>query len=175
MMINIYTDGSSIGNPWPWGRGAIIVQEKKETILSGGEQDTTNNRMELLAVIKALKYFLGDISEVGSQNSEVDWWWIGLFSQNVKDLEKIDHSITVHTDSQYVQKWVEERLATRVRRNRRLSKWGKTIKNVDLRQQMHALLGYFPKLQWQRVKGHAGHVMNERVDDIARGEAEKRC
>jgi len=54
-MITIYTDGSSRGNPGPGGWGAIIVYDNKIVELGGGETHTTNNRMELTAVIEALK------------------------------------------------------------------------------------------------------------------------
>ncbi len=54
-MIEIYTDGSCIGNPGPGGWGAIILADKKY-IVSGNEPDTTNNRMEMKAIIAALKW-----------------------------------------------------------------------------------------------------------------------
>ena len=54
-MIKIYTDGSCIGNPGKGGWAAIILENKKQKIISGSESYTTNNRMELIAVIKALK------------------------------------------------------------------------------------------------------------------------
>ena len=50
----IYTDGACRGNPGPGGWGAIIVCGERELLLSGGEKNTTNNRMELTAVISAL-------------------------------------------------------------------------------------------------------------------------
>ena len=53
--IQIYTDGSSLGNPGPGGWCALLRYKNHEKILSGGEDYTTNNRMELLAVIEALK------------------------------------------------------------------------------------------------------------------------
>lgn len=53
---NIYTDGACKGNPGPGGWGAIIVVDGKEIELCGGETSTTNNRMELIAVIEALSY-----------------------------------------------------------------------------------------------------------------------
>ncbi len=53
--VEIFTDGACSGNPGPGGWGAILRCEGKEKELSGGEKDTTNNRMELTAVIKALK------------------------------------------------------------------------------------------------------------------------
>jgi ribonuclease HI len=53
--INIYTDGACSGNPGPGGWGIVFKQEDKEWELSGAESSTTNNRMELMAVIKALE------------------------------------------------------------------------------------------------------------------------
>tara|TARA_B100000575_G_C22798693_1_gene471630 strand:- start:37 stop:495 length:459 start_codon:yes stop_codon:yes gene_type:complete len=55
--IDIYTDGACSGNPGPGGWGAIIYYLEKETELSGFFENTTNNRMELTAAIKALEYF----------------------------------------------------------------------------------------------------------------------
>ena len=54
-MIQIYTDGSCLGNPGKGGWAAIILDDGKKTELKGGKKDTTNNQMELLAPIKALK------------------------------------------------------------------------------------------------------------------------
>ena len=71
-MIDIYTDGSCIGNPGPGGWAAIVLNGESKRALSGGEQETTNNRMEIMAVVKGLQA-IPDTSEV-----------------------------TVHSDSQYV-------------------------------------------------------------------------
>jgi len=54
-MIKIYTDGSCIGNPGNGGWGAIIIKDGKKTQIKGSKKNTTNNQMELLAPIKALK------------------------------------------------------------------------------------------------------------------------
>ena len=54
-MIKIYTDGSCLGNPGNGGWAAIIMDDKKKTYIKGSKKDTTNNQMELLAPIKALK------------------------------------------------------------------------------------------------------------------------
>ena len=57
--VNVYTDGACSGNPGPGGYAAILVCDGKEKLISGGEGSTTNNRMELSAVLfalKALKY-----------------------------------------------------------------------------------------------------------------------
>ena len=53
--VNIYTDGACSGNPGPGGWGAILMYEGRKKELSGGEASTTNNRMELMAVISALE------------------------------------------------------------------------------------------------------------------------
>ena len=57
-MINIYTDGACSGNPGIGGWGVVILDNGKEIQLNGGEQNTTNNQMELTAAIKALEYFV---------------------------------------------------------------------------------------------------------------------
>lgn len=77
-MLDIYTDGACSGNPGPGGWGVLLRNGDTETELSGGEPSTTNNRMELLAVIEALQ----------------------SFTQPVK--------ARVYTDSQYVQKGISE-------------------------------------------------------------------
>ena len=79
--IHIYTDGACKGNPGPGGWGALLVAGDKEKELCGGEADTTNNRMELMAVIQALSA-----------------------------LKRPCHVI-MHSDSQYVLKGITEWLA----------------------------------------------------------------
>lgn len=76
--ITIYTDGACRGNPGPGGWGALLFYGKHEKILSGAEDNTTNNRMELMAAIQALAAL--------QQPCKVD----------------------LHTDSQYVQKGISE-------------------------------------------------------------------
>lgn len=58
--IVIYTDGSCLGNPGAGGWGALIMTDKEEVVLRGGEPDTTNNRMEMTAVLEALKWLVGN-------------------------------------------------------------------------------------------------------------------
>ena len=77
-MIEIYTDGACSGNPGPGGWGVLLRVREIETELCGGEPATTNNRMELLAVIQALQSFSEPITA------------------------------RVYTDSQYVQKGISE-------------------------------------------------------------------
>ena len=52
--INIFTDGACKGNPGPGGWGVLIILEDEQVELSGGNKETTNNQMELIAVIKSL-------------------------------------------------------------------------------------------------------------------------
>lgn len=165
-------------NPWPGGRAAIIVRNKIEETYKGFQPVATNNQMELLAVIQALlvvmlKYNPGFLLE------EVTTWFGGsgswLFEQPSLESKfvQIENVIELSTDSEYVRKGVTERLPTRVKRGRRRSKGGKLIENTALRQQVHALLPYFPYLTRKRVKGHAGDRLNEMVDELARAAALK--
>jgi len=75
--VHVYTDGACKGNPGPGGWGALLVADGREQEIYGGERDTTNNRMELTAVIRALESL--------DAPSEVD----------------------LHTDSQYVKQGIE--------------------------------------------------------------------
>lgn len=134
-MVDIYTDGACKGNPGPGGWGALLRFGDREKELCGGEKLTTNNRMELLAVIRAL--------------------------------EALNRPCRarVHTDSQYVQKGISEWIhGWKLRGWRTADK--KPVKNVDLWQQLDILAGRH-QLQWVWVKGHAGHVENERADQLA--------
>jgi ribonuclease HI len=54
MQVTIYTDGACKGNPGPGGWGALLIYNDKEKEICGGEKDTTNNRMEIMAAIQAL-------------------------------------------------------------------------------------------------------------------------
>jgi len=85
--VEIWTDGACKGNPGWGGWGALLRQGRHQKEIYGGEPDTTNNRMELLAVIKALEAL------------------------------KRPCDVIVHTDSQYVQKGMSEWLVNWKRRN----------------------------------------------------------
>ncbi len=56
-MIKIYTDGACIGNPGPGGWGVLLIDGETRTDMSGGQKNTTNNQMEMMAVIQALEHF----------------------------------------------------------------------------------------------------------------------
>ena len=134
-LVEIYADGACKGNPGPGGWGAWLRCGDKEKELFGGEALTTNNRMELQAVIQALK--------VLTRPCEV----------------------AVYTDSQYVQKGVSEWLKNwKARGWKTASK--QPVKNEDLWKVLDALCAGH-KISWHWVKGHAGHVGNERADALA--------
>ena len=140
-MITIFTDGSSRGNPGPGGWGAIIANDAFVKEIGGGDKQTTNNRMELTAVIKALEY----ISKPDS----------GM------KLEKI----ILHTDSEYIVKgittWIHGWQANNWRTAAK-----KPVMNQDLWQKLlQEMEG--KEIEWVVVKGHAGVEANERCDEIA--------
>lgn len=71
--IKVYTDGSCLGNPGPGGWAAIIIDGKEEDI-SGSEKDTTNNRMEMMAIIEALKFIKKKYSKETLQKLKINFF-----------------------------------------------------------------------------------------------------
>ncbi|MCI5059636.1 MAG: ribonuclease HI [Alphaproteobacteria bacterium] len=110
MSITIYTDGACSGNPGPGGWGAILQWNGHEKELSGGEPDTTNNRMEMMAVIKALEA-----------------------------LKKDENNVTIYTDSKYVLEGVEKWLVGWKARGWRTAA-KKPVKNQDLWERIDSAL-----------------------------------
>lgn len=139
-MLVVYTDGSCLGNPGPGGWAFVATNGTDVAERSGSEPDTTNNRMELTAVIRALRA-----------------------AKNHSELE-------IHTDSQYVKNGME--LWIRQWKN---NNWKtaakKPVKNKELWVELDEAAAN-KKIHWHWVKGHAGHEMNERVDELARTAAE---
>jgi len=139
-IVDIFADGACSGNPGPGGWGAILrtasdkgVHEKE---ICGGAPATTNNRMELTAVIEALRQLKRPVRA------------------------------RVHTDSQYVQKGISEWIHAWKKRGWRTA--GKqAVKNEDLWRLLDAEASRHD-LEWIWVRGHAGHIDNERADALAR-------
>ena len=151
MALNIFTDGGCSGNPGPGGWAYIMVQNtfQGDSIVAeewGGEKHTTNNRMELLAVISALNACKG---KTGTGNEG----------------NKLPRQIIVHTDSQYVQKGITEWII-KWKRNSWKTSDKKPVKNQDLWQELDTLNGEL-KVSWEWVRGHAGNSYNERCDSMA--------
>jgi len=144
--IEVYTDGGCSGNPGIGGWAYIILSKGNEITDSGGNKDTTNNRMELTAVIMALKAI--------ADNSTWD-----------------KAAIVLHTDSQYVKngitswidRWVKNGWKTAAK---------KPVKNKDLWEKLYQL-NKAAKVEWKWVKGHAGDINNERCDAMVQEEMKK--
>ncbi len=134
----IYTDGACSGNPGPGGWGVLMQFGNKEKTLNGGEPETTNNRMELMAAIKAL--------------------------EAVKP--EFRGTITLWTDSTYVLKGITEWIHGWKKRGWKKSD-KKPVINKDLWQRLD-VLNAEKDINWKWVKGHAGVEGNERADELAR-------
>lgn len=131
----VFADGACKGNPGPGGWGAILRIGTHEKEIFGGEPQTTNNRMELTAVIRAL----------------------GALKRHCE--------VKVYTDSQYVQKGISEWVPQWKRRGWRTAS-KKPVKNEDLWRELDELAQQH-QVEWHWVRGHAGHVENERADALA--------
>ena len=151
-LLRIYTDGGCSGNPGPGGWAYIIVLETVSSgegipggkILAqeqGAEKNTTNNRMELTAVIEALRAFK-------TMNNVLQ--------------DSIPRKAAVCTDSQYVQKGITGWIHNWKRNSWRTSD-KKPVKNQDLWVELDSLAGELP-LVWEWVQGHSGIDYNEQCD-----------
>ncbi|MXO66502.1 ribonuclease HI [Altericroceibacterium endophyticum] len=133
--VELFTDGACKGNPGPGGWGALLRMGEHEKELVGSEPETTNNRMEMMAVIQGLNAL--------NQPCRVD----------------------IYSDSKYVidgiTKWIH---GWQKKGWKTASK--KPVANTDLWQELLAAIKPHD-ITWNWVKGHDGHVENERVDQLA--------
>jgi len=138
--VHLFTDGGCSGNPGPGGWAYLLQHPAtgKQTERSGGERETTNNRMELTALIEGLSAL------------------------------KKPSRVQLFTDSVYVGKGMSEWLAKwkaygwRRKEGKRLV----AVKNEDLWRRLDELLQTH-EVRYTRVAGHSGHPENERVDQLA--------
>lgn len=142
----LFTDGSSLGNPGPGGWGSLLAYPKLDEVieLGGTKTRTTNNEMELTAIVSGLSYAI---------NSQAH--------------------IHVYTDSQYaingatkwMYGWVKNGWQTSTK---------EPVKNKEIWETLHSLITDrgAHTISWHHVRGHIGIPGNERVDDIARELAE---
>lgn len=138
--LDLFTDGACSGNPGPGG-WAFLLRDKetgKTKEASGAEAATTNNRMELLSVIRGLE-----------------------------SLDRACQ-VRLVTDSSYVSKGISEWMAGWKSRGwmRKEGRQLKPVKNVELWQRLDELLKVH-RVTCQWVRGHAGHPENERCDLLA--------
>lgn len=137
--VTIYTDGACSGNPGPGGWGAILVSGTHRKEVSGGDPDTTNNRMELLAAIRALQQLKRPIE------------------------------VELYTDSKYVKQGITEwitRWKANGWRRKSGKRW-LPVKNEDLWRALDEEVARH-QVSFHWVEGHAGHAENERADELAR-------
>ncbi len=144
--VTIHTDGACTGNPGPGGFAAIIEISSAETVtVTGGDPATTNNRMELAAVIESIRA----INTMPGMD---------------------DCPITVRSDSKYVINAFKEDWIGRWQNNGWLTARREPVLNQDLWQDLSHQITNHP-MTWRWVKGHAGDAMNERCDQMAKAEA----
>jgi len=143
----IYTDGGCSGNPGPGGWAFVLRDGKTDREGSGGEDPTTNNRMELTAVIEALRTA---VSEFRAPSRRVE----------------------LYTDSQYVKNGITGWIYN-WEKNGWLTSAKKPVKNREYWQDLRNLTTGLD-LHWNWVKGHAGNELNERCDQMVQVEIARR-
>ncbi len=136
--ITIYTDGACSGNPGPGGWGAVMLYKDHKKELSGQEDATTNQRMELKAVIEALKAL------------KVEGW-----------------DIEIYSDSAYIVNAFEQNWIGKWMRNGWKTSKKEPVANQDLWEELIALCRK-NHVVIKKVKGHSGDEYNERCDQLAR-------
>ena len=135
--VTVYTDGACKGNPGPGGWGVLLRAGAQEKELWGGEVVTTNNRMEMMAVIQALKAL------------------------------KRPCNVTVYLDSEYVRKGITEWMAGWKARGWKTATKAPVKNVDLWQEMDALLAGAGHQIEWHWVKGHAGDPGNERADALA--------
>ena len=143
MEINIYTDGSCMGNPGPGGWAAIILKDDNKKEVFVGEKLTTNNRMELTAAINALEY-------------------CGLEDSKQPSFKQIN----IYTDSNYVKDGINIWINNWEKNNWKTAD-KKNVKNVDLWKKLKELI-QSNQVEWNWIKGHSKDPMNDLADELAK-------
>jgi ribonuclease HI len=132
--VEIFTDGGCQPNPGTGGWAAVLLYKDKRLEISGAEVNSTNNRMELTAAVRALEAL------------------------------KRPCDVIMHTDSEYLRNGVTTWMKG-WKRNGWKRKEG-ALKNIDLWQQLDELTQQH-NIEWRWVRGHSGHDLNERCDELA--------
>ena len=155
MKVRIFTDGACSENPGPGGWGVVINTTKKCHTFSGNEQLTTNNRMELRAVIEAFKRIVRMESQFTEPRHEYD----------------------IYSDSAYVVNTINNHWIEAWQKNNWQTTKHEDVKNKDLWEEFSELRTKVSKLGVSiiihKIKGHSGNTFNELVDKIAKEESMK--
>ena len=154
MRVRIYTDGACSENPGPGGWAAVFNTPDKCYTISGNEQSTTNNRMELMAVIRALK----KIVKIETGRLE-------------------HHEYEIYSDSAYVVNTINNRWIETWRANNWKTTKREDVKNRDLWEEFSSIKSELSDIGVNvaliKIKGHAGNTFNELVDKLAKEESMK--
>jgi ribonuclease HI len=138
-MIEIFTDGACKGNPGPGGWGFVFYRSTDVLIeKSGFKSNTTNNQMELKAVIEALKEFSHSFG---------------------------NEKMILYTDSSYVKNGILSWLP-QWKNNQWKTSFKKPVKNQELWRELDTLI-HFPNYEFRWIKAHAGIIGNEHADRLA--------
>lgn len=147
--VTIYTDGACKGNPGPGGWAALIIWDSDNIEeLHGSCKNSTNNQMEMMAIINALRYL-----EIDTDHG-------------------IKYEIDLCSDSKYVLDSIQKGWAKSWKRNNWTKSDGSTAKNSELWEIMLTLIEKF-KINYHWVKGHASNKYNNRCDELAVMESNK--
>ncbi len=141
--IEIFTDGACKGNPGPGGWGALLRSAQAQKELFGGARETTNNRMEMTAVIEALRAL------------------------------KRPCKVVLHVDSQYVLKGMTEWLPGWKARNWKTASKAPVKNVDLWQQLDDLVNNAGHQIDWRWVRGHNGNAGNERADELANQGAAK--
>lgn len=212
-MIKIYTDGSSIGNPWPWWWAVLVLPEKEDKMVEKksekslgvmrqnalvGAGSVAGTQTELFQVPTQSSVFSDQQKQIHTlQDTHIKKYpkktgvgeaislsWFATYTTNnrmeltavvsaylyIQQEKFSDQDITIYMDSKYVHDGLEVYLDQRIARWRRLAN-KKPVLNVDLRKQLYELKTLFPQIQIDRVKAHHTDKYNNFVDRLARKEA----
>lgn len=141
--MKIYTDGSSLGNPGPGGFGVVVVDDNDELLFCHAKmenEDTTNNRQEMLAILYAVVRY-GRITPTPHVYS--------------------DSAYAINTFTDWMYKWKD---------NNWLRSNNSVPENLDLVQFYYQLINEGFEINLHKVKGHSGNKWNELADKLAKGQ-----
>lgn len=153
MKVRIFTDGACSENPGPGGWAVVFNTVKECSTISGNEKLTTNNRMELKAVIEAFKKILSK----KKRNPSIQY--------------------DIYSDSAYVVNTINNHWIDIWQKNNWKTTKREDVKNRDLWEEFNALRCKANSrgicITLNKVKGHSGNTFNELVDKLAKGESMK--
>lgn len=151
MRVRIYTDGACSGNPGPGGWAAVVMVQDGMVTLKGSNMATTNNRMELTAVIEGVKAIVNGGPNIPPGINVID----------------------IHSDSAYVVNAINNKWIALWQSRGWTTQSGKEVKNQDLWQKLVTVLNEARSrgiaVNMVKVKGHNGNTFNEIADKLAVG------